>query len=202
MWANRGMVTPFTQAQRLYLAGDFESASKVLELALTEDKPDVQVLTLLGNTYRQQGLLDKSEEVLTKAVELRPFDHFPLYGFGRTLLIKGSYTPALEFLRRAVDAGAPSIVHFDLGEAYYRAGLPEDARSWLEVASELDQEPHRALMTNYLLYRLGAAQPPPPEWVRLGLPYWEDNAVRYHLTPYGQSLTDDIQHMQTFLEES
>src|SRR5690242_19779871 len=50
MWGNRGMVTPFTQAQRFYLAEDFESARQVLENLNLNGKPDAQSLTLLGNT--------------------------------------------------------------------------------------------------------------------------------------------------------
>jgi tetratricopeptide (TPR) repeat protein len=202
MWANRGMVTPFTQAQRCYLAEDFESARRLLEAALVADKPDVQLLTLLGNTYRQLGLLDKSEEVLTKALELRPFDHFPLYGFGRTLLVKGLYASAGDTISRALEAGAPPIVQFDLGEARYRQGLTEDARLSLEAAQSLSQEPHRALMTNYLLYRLRLSDPPSRELIQLGLPYWQDNALRYRQTPYGQVLADDVRQMQTFIQEN
>jgi tetratricopeptide (TPR) repeat protein len=202
MWANRGMVTPFTQAQRFYLAEDFESARHILESGFSPDKPDIQVMTLLGNTYRQLGILDKSEEVLTKAVELRPFDHFPLYGFGRTLLIKGFYASAGDVIGRALEAGAPPIVQFDLGEARYRQGRVEDARLSLEAAHELFQEPHRALMTHYLLYRLGVSEPPPRDLIHSGLAYWQDNAVRYRSTPYGQVLADDVRQMQMFMEES
>lgn len=202
MWANRGMVTPYTQAQRFYLAEDFANAREVLEGALAaSDKVDLQVLTLLGNTYRQLGLLDKSEEVLTKAVELRPFDHFSRYGFGRTLLVKGDYAPAADNISQALDAGAPPIVQFDLGEARYRQGFADEARLALELARDSTQETGRDLMTHYLLYQLGSGEKPSRELIAAGLPYWRDHAVRFAHTPYGEALWDDVKQMQAFLEE-
>jgi tetratricopeptide (TPR) repeat protein len=201
MWGNRGMVTPFTQAQRYYLAEDFDAARQVLEKSLAAAKPDVQSLTLLGNTYRQLGLLDKSEEVLTKALELRPFDHFPLYGIGRTLLVKGLFAQAADKMSQALEAGAPHIVQLDLAEALYRQGLDDQARAALTEVVSIDQEPHRALLTAFMLYRLDEAGPPSSALVAAGLPYWQDNALRFQATPYGQILAGDVQQLQAFMEE-
>ncbi|MEO8610321.1 MAG: tetratricopeptide repeat protein [Chloroflexota bacterium] len=201
MWGNRGMITPFTRAQRYYLAEEFESARQVLENLNVNGKPDAQSLTLLGNTYRQLGMLDESEEVLTKALELRPLDHFPLYGIGRTLLVKGQYAQAAAKIKQALDAAAPLIVQFDLGEALYRLGKTDEAKLMLKAAADVAQEPHRTLMSQYLLYRLGAGQPPTSDLIASGLPYWQDNAIRFQETPYGQLLADDIQQMQAFIEE-
>ena len=201
MWGNRGMVTPFTQAQRYYLAEDFESARQVLESLIASRKVDAQALTLLGNTYRQLGMLDESEDVLTKALDLRPLDHFPLYGIGRTLLVKGQYAQAAEKIKQALDAGAPPIIQLDLGEALYRLENTDQARLVLTAATNVSQEPHRVLMSQYLLYRLGVGQSPTSDLVAIGLPYWQENAIRFQETPYGQMLADDIQQMQAFMEE-
>lgn len=201
MWGNRTMVTPYTQAQRHYLNGDFERARQVLENLQSTGKVDVRSLTLLGNTYRQLSLLDESEEVLTKALDLRPFDHFPLYGIGRTLLVKGLFAQAAAKIKQALDAGAPNIVQFDLAEALYRQGADDDARLALRAAQEIADEPHRALMAAYMLYRLGEGEPPAHDLVSAGLPYWRENADRFLMTPYGQMLADDVQHLQAFMEE-
>jgi tetratricopeptide (TPR) repeat protein len=201
MWSNRHMVTPYTLAQRDYLAEDFDAARSRLEALYAAGKIDVKSLTLLGNTYRQLALLDKSEEVLTKAVALRPFDHFPLYGFGRTLLVKGMYTAAVPVLEKALEAGAPSIVRFDLAEAQYRDGAFDAARAALETVKMVAQEPHRVLMTDYFLYQLGAAPAPAVSMVNVGLPYWREQANRYRRTPYGQSLAADVQQLQMLIEE-
>ena len=199
MWGNRTMVTPYTQAQRHYLVGDFERARQVLENPQSDG--DVRSLTLLGNTYRQLALFDKSEEVLTKALDLRPFDHFPLYGIGRTLLVKGLFAQAAAKIKQALDAGAPTIVQFDLAEALYRQGADLDARLALRAAQEIADEPHRALMVAYMLYRLGEGERPAHDLIIAGLPYWRDSAHRFQMTPYGQMLADDVQHLQAFMEE-
>lgn len=198
MWGNRRMVTPYTQAQRAYLAEDFPTARHILETLEAAGKANAPALTLLANTYRQLGLLDESEAVVRKAIAIQPFDHFSLYGFGRTLLIKGLYAEAAVAMRQSLEAGAPPLAHFDLGEALYRQGLKQEACQELLLVSEVgaDQEPFRALMTQYLLYTLSVKSKPEPELVQNGLPYWRDHARRFSHTPYGQSLAQDIQHME------
>ncbi len=191
LWGNRGMVSAFTQAQRLYLAGDFAAARDLLESVRA--KADARVLTLLGNTYRQLGQLDESEQVLSEAVDKAPDHYFPLYGFGRTLLSEGRYTEAVVAIRRALELNAPPVVRADLGEALYRLNLPEEAVAALEAVPT--DEPHRALMVAYLLHRLGAADPPVAEVVQAGLPYWEAAAERFRHTPYGLALARDVRVM-------
>src|SRR6185369_12623836 len=105
MWGNRTMVTAYTQAQRRYLAEDFIGARDILEAFHNTGKPNASSLTLLANTYRQLGNVQKSEEIVKKALALRPFDHFPLYSFGRTLLIRGFYAQAIDVLKQALQAG-------------------------------------------------------------------------------------------------
>ncbi|MBZ0280363.1 MAG: tetratricopeptide repeat protein [Anaerolineae bacterium] len=200
MWANRGMVTPYTQAQRRYLAEDFEGARQLLEELQAADKADVSALTLLANTYRQLGMLEESERVVKKAIEIRPFDHFSLYGFGRTLLVMGRYAEAAEAITQALEAGAPPIVRLDLGESLYRMGNLDDARMALEMVHQIEQESFRALMTEYLLYRVGAGGRPLRPLIEAGLPYWRATLKRFQHTPYGQSLVADVQDMQTLLE--
>jgi tetratricopeptide (TPR) repeat protein len=200
MWANRTMVTPYTQAQRRYLAEDFDGARTILETLHQGGKADVSSLTLLANTYRQLGLLDQSEEVVKRALEIRSFDHFPLYGFGRTLLVKGEYAQASARFREALEAGAPPIVEFDLGEALFRQGAADEARPYLERARLRTSEPFRLLMVDYLLYRMGLGEPPAAALLRAGLPYWRDHAQRFQHTLYGQTLALDVAAMQILLE--
>lgn len=197
MWANRTMVTPYTLAQRRYLAEDFDGALAILEKAVAEDKADANVLTLLCNTYRQLGRLDESEEVVKKAIAIRPNDHFPRYGFGRTLLIKGQYAEAAGEIQRALEAGAPPIVQIDLGEARYRQGDFAAARTALEAVDT--DEPQRAALRNYLLHRMGGSAPD-VEVLREGLPYWQEVARRFAQTPYGFAVSEDVEVMETMLE--
>ncbi len=191
LWGNRGMVSAFTRAQRLYLDGDFAAARDLLESI--HAKADARALTLLGNTYRQLGQLDQSERVLSEAVDKAPDHYFPLYGFGRTLLSEGRYAEAVVAIRGALELNAPPVVRVDLGEALYRLKMPEEALDVLATAPT--DEPHRALMVAYLLFRLGAADPPVAEVVQAGVPYWEAAAERFRHTPYGLALARDVRAM-------
>jgi tetratricopeptide (TPR) repeat protein len=194
MWANRTMVTPFTEAQRYYRAEDFERARMILEQVVAAGKADVNVLTLLANTHRQLGDLDQSEEIVKKALLLRPKDHFPLYAFGRTLLIKGEYLRAAAVFQEAHNQGAPDIVLLDLGEAWFRAERPTEA------LQPVEQEPHRLLMMQYLRYRLGAGQPPESQIIADHVNYWQETAQRFQHTPYGIALAYDVSQMKTLSE--
>jgi tetratricopeptide (TPR) repeat protein len=197
LWANRGMITPYAQAQRYYLAEDYESARGTLEQLATEGKPDFKTLTLLGNTYRQLGLLDKSKETLTEALQIAPNHQFPLYGFGRTLLIAGEYAQAVEVIQAALAAGAPPGIQVDLGEALVRIGETAHNRDTAQnvlrsAASVVQDDPPRALMVTYLRYQLGDSTAPDVDSISAGLAYWQATAERFRSTPYGVSLMQDV----------
>ncbi len=224
LWGNRGMVTPYTQAQRQFIAGDFTGARDTLEAHIaalaSEGKPaDADTLVLLGNTYRNLSgtepdpltyldALTYSEHLLTKAVQLQPSYHFPLYGLGRTLLAKGDYANAAHYLQQALAHGAPTIAHFDLGHAYYRLGKLAEARAALLAGyAAAQQEPHRALMTRYLLLQIARVQPDQAAndlgeisidetLLAAGLPFWVAEAARYAHTPYGQAIQADVQALE------
>lgn len=201
MWANRHLVTSFTQAQRAYLAEDFETARHLLESLDAAGKANVRALTLLGNTYRQLGLLGKSQDALTNALNVDPYDPFPRYGFGRTLLVKGLYAEAAEAISRALADGAPPVVNIDLAEALYRQGREQEALTILQSNRTITQEPHRLLLVDYLLYRMGIDERPAAKQIRAGLPFWQDSARRFSATPYGHALADDVRQMQALMEE-
>lgn len=194
LWANRGMVTPYAQAQRYYLAEDYEAARQVLE---KEPSTDFKVLTLLGNTYRQLGALDKSKEILTEALQIEPNHQFPLYGFGRTLLVRGEYAEAAEVIQAALTAGAPAGMQVDLAEALYLMGDVEQSSQVLQRVQPLVQDdPPRALMTTYLLYRAGVSPIPDGQLLQDGLAYWQTTAARFRDTPYGQHLRHEVAALQ------
>lgn len=202
MWANRHMVTPYGQAQRLYLREDFEGACAVLEKLRDSGEAGVRALTLLGNAYRQRGLLDQSETVLLEALNIQPDHHFPLYGFGRTLLIQGRYTEAARAIQQALECGAVPVVGLDAAEACYRSGQQEEARQWLEQTLPLLTESYRQLMAQYLLYCTGHGNRPAGSLVKSGLYYWQAQSQRYSDSPYGQALAEDVRAMETLAEEA
>ncbi|MCK6577153.1 MAG: tetratricopeptide repeat protein [Anaerolineae bacterium] len=199
LYGNRGMTSLFTRAQRTYLSGDFQNARMLLEDARERGRSDARMLTLLGNTYRQLGDLESSARVLSEALDKAPDHHFPLYGFGRTLLSQGAYQEAISVIRRAVDAGAPPVVLGDLGEAYFRLGDFAAARSALGAAEQPGAEmpPHRELMVRHMLYVMGAGEPPSADLIHTGLPYWQASAERFAHTPYGASVNQDVRALES-----
>lgn len=199
LWGNRGLVAAYTQAQRRFIAGDYEAARTLLEKMRTENQADVRALTLLGNAYRQLGKLDESENVLRAALDKESLHPFPLYGFGRTLLAKGAYAEAAETLKQALHAGT-IIAQFDLAEAHYRQQQYDEARRLLEAVRPTLREPFRVLMAAYLLYQMGAGAAPSSAMLREGLPYWQDSAQRFQTTPYGAALAQDISQMHSLME--
>lgn len=106
LYANRNMVTPFTQAQRLILDARYDDAISLLENTMS-DSPDTQTLTLLGSAYRMAGRVGESGQILTKALQMSPKHHFSLYSFGRTLLASGQYAEAEDAFWRAIENGSP-----------------------------------------------------------------------------------------------
>jgi tetratricopeptide (TPR) repeat protein len=198
LWANRGMIAPITQAQRAYMRGDFEEVIAVLEPIHFAGKAEITHLTLLGNTYRQMGRLDDSKRVLSEAIDKVPNHHYSLYGFGRTLIVEGHYAEGAQFIARALDAGAPAVVRFDLGEAYHRLGRWEEARSHLDALNR--DEAHRALMADYWRYRAGEGAVPTVDLFYAGLPYWRAQAERFSETPYGQAVAEEVSQLLTLMD--
>jgi len=196
MWANRNMITDYAAAQRHYQRGEFAKARDRLETRYHAETANSQELTLLGNTYRQLGDLVKSEQVLLEALDIQPNHYFPLYGFGRTLLVQGRYAEAAQAVTQAIENGGPPVVGVDVGEAYYRLGQHEDAINALQAAqAHTTDEPHRALLVAYLLHHMGQGDGPDQATWEAGLPYWQAEADRYAHTPYGEALADDVQRM-------
>lgn len=197
LYANRGMVSTLTTAQRHYLAEEFTAARDLLEAALANTaKPDFRALTLLGNTYRQLGLADQSHQTLTKAVQAAPQHHFPWYGFGRTLMTLGQYNQAIEAFERALQLGAPTVTLLDLAEAHYRAGA--EAALIIDILQKAPppDEAYRALWADYLHWRISGGEVPDPTLIADGIGYWQAIAQRFAHTPYGQAVAADLTVLQ------
>lgn len=208
LWGNRELVTPFTQAQRLYLSGDIQSALNVLQAE--RDMLDMQGLTLLGNIQRQLGDLNASENALQAALDDSPGHHFPLVGLGRTRLAQGRYEDAQMCFKQALNGAGLPVVRYDLAEAYYRAGaidaaldelqaVPITERARPERSVRQEVEPYRLLLADWLAYRFGDGEPPTKERLAAGLPYWEAAAERFAHTPYGDAVAGDVQVMRELM---
>ncbi len=196
MIAYRGMVTPLVRAQRHFMAGEFEAARDVLQAARQAGELDMRALTLLGNTLRQLGDIGGSRAILSEALHKSPDHHYPMYGYGRTLLVDGQYAEAAAMFARALAAGAPEATRLDLAEAYWRAGQHEQAHAALEQSKALlpHVEAHRQVLAAYLTAMMQGKAPPPGD--PQGVAFWEASAVRFGHTPYGRDLVVDVRRMQ------
>ncbi len=203
LWGNRTMVTPYTQAQRHFLEGEFEQAQQVLEAYSHERQNEgkglsVNELVLLGNTYRNLGLLESSAGILHEALERKPDSPFALYGIGKTQLAQGEYTTAVQSIQQAIDEGAPQIVRFDLAHAHFRQLDYSQALQTMPAVADL-QEPYRQLFAAYLQYRLADDPAPATELIHAGLPFWEAEVERFANTSYGQAVQEDVDAIRALL---
>jgi tetratricopeptide (TPR) repeat protein len=203
MWANRGMISDYTRAQRAYMAGDFKAALELLtqSLEVVKGRKATDTLTLLGNVHRQLGDIERSKEMLRAAVQTAPEYYFSLYGFGRTLLAEGNYAEAALFIKRALEAGAPAPVNVDYAEALYRDGAAAEAVLTALTAGEsaAQAEPHRALLVAYIRHQLGDGPAPDAGLVAAGIAFWQASAERFAHTPYGAALQADVIRMQSYV---
>lgn len=191
------------RARRLFMDGQFEEVVTLLEAERAAGQGDAAGSTLLGNAYRQLGQLERSEAVLREAYAAEPQAPHVAYGLGRTLLALGYYDEAADLIALALERGGQPVIEADLGHALYRAGRLEGAARALEHAVKLALEPHRALMSRYLLWRIRGADEDAlqRELAPLveGLALWRAEASRCAMTPYGIALAEDVEQIARLL---
>lgn len=198
MWGNRNMVSPYTQAQRLFIDGKFEEVVAVLKQYIADEPhPIIDALVLLGNAYRNLGQLHESEAILRIALARRKNYHFALYGVAKIRLAKGDYGEAIKHLEIALKHGAPDIIRFDLAHALLRLGQEDEAIAILRELVSVE-DAHRALFAQYALYMDGAEKPS-ASLIEAGLPFWKAESERFHDTPYGQAIAHDVRAIEQLL---
>ncbi|MGB7341725.1 MAG: tetratricopeptide repeat protein [Phototrophicaceae bacterium] len=198
MWGNRNLVTPFTQAQRHFIAGEFEQVVSVLKQYIEDEAhPMIDALILLGNAYRTLGQLVESESVLRIAIARRHDYHFALYGLGKTLLAKGQYQIAFEQLEKSLSNGGSKTIHFDMALALFLASNLDEAVIECDKLPPVD-EAYRQLFIAYIRYM----DNPHDESIVFnadGLVFWQAEAERFAHTPYGQAIAESVIEMQQLL---
>ncbi len=199
-WGNRRAISPYHEAQQHYIRGEYESARDLLEPVPETHRESVDALALLGNCYRQLGQLDQSRAAIKRALALKPGYHYALYAAGKLSLVGGDYCDARACFESALAAGAPELVHFDLGQVCYYLGSA-DAEAHLRKfnAASLD-EPAKAVMATYYLLDISKTGAWAPLLTQEVIAYWLDEAKRYQQTEYGKRLLADIEQLQDTLQ--
>ncbi|MDQ7025379.1 MAG: hypothetical protein Q9P44_07445 [Anaerolineae bacterium] len=200
LWGNRSMVTPFTRAQRHFMAGEFAQVRDILRTDMDErtanDKTlSIDALVLLGNAYRHLAQLRESESILRVAVARRPEYHFAQYGLAKTRQAVGDYHATIQYLTEALKYGAPSVIRFDLAFTQYLRGDDNASRAVLNSIPDIE-DVHRVLMTAYMRSELENAPPPTASLIEAGMPFWEAEIERFGHLPYGRDLREIVQQLQ------
>lgn len=108
-------------------------------LELFPDQPDV--LNYLAYTWVDRGEnLDRSVEMLERAVEMRPESGYIVDSLGWVYFRLGRFEEAVEQLERAVTLDpTQAVIHDHLGDAYWMVGRRLEARFQWSHARDLDE---------------------------------------------------------------
>ncbi len=200
LWANRREVSPYHQAQTYFVAGDYQAARSALEGIPESSLVSVDALVLLGNCYRHLSLFEQSGAALGRALQIKPYHHLALFSRGKLNLVLGDYASAADMIQKALAAGAPDIVRFELGQAYFYGGDYKEATRQLKsvLADKLD-DPPLTLLSHYYLYQIGESEMPGEEMTRAGIGHWREEANKYESTPYGESMSRIVAELDNLL---
>ena len=117
-----------TQGQAAAVAGNYETATDLLESALAADPRSRAAYLALADVARKQGLPGKSIRLYRQALALDPNDRTALAGQGEALIDKGAVAKArenLDKLAKLCKGNCPEQVA--LAGAVSRAGVEQTA---------------------------------------------------------------------------
>lgn len=123
--------------------GQWEKAQKDLETALKYQPDHPFVLNYLGYSWADLGVnLEKSRQMIERAVELRPEDGYITDSLGWVLYKMGRYKEAVPYLERAVELlPYDPVINDHLGDAYWKVGRRLEARfQWTRAKNHSDDE--------------------------------------------------------------
>jgi len=190
LWGNRRDASPDHQAQQRFIAGDYPGARDLLETMPDRGLASVDALVLLGNSYRHLAQFDPAQHALARALEIKPSHDLALFSMGKLNLVRGEYAAACESIERAISAGAPDIVRFELGQARFLLGRADEALRHLTVArAALDEADARLLLLQYYLCELSAGDMPACDFIGEHIQHWRLEARKFADTSYGAHLS-------------
>ncbi len=120
--------------------GQIEKAIASMRGVIAKDQTFSSAYNYLGYLYAERGEnLDEAEELIKKALELKPNDGYYLDSLGWVYYQKKDYEKALKFLRQAVKVvQIESIVFEHLGDTYSKLSMIEDARKSYQEAMRIN----------------------------------------------------------------
>ena len=202
LWSKRRDASPYHQAQQHFIAGDYSAARDLLETMPERGRASVDALVLLGNTYRNLGNFISAQAALDQALELNSRHHLALFSAGKLQIAQGGYFEASEYFERAIQAGAPALVRFELGQALFLLGERDEARRQLiEARPALADDQAQLLLLQYYMQVMRAGDLPTSEFIQENIQFWRGEALKYSETPYGAHLAEIIADLGAEIEE-
>ncbi|MEW5735928.1 MAG: tetratricopeptide repeat protein [Thermodesulfobacteriota bacterium] len=126
--------------------GQKQECIETMKKLLVQVPDDAAALNYLGYTYADMGIeLDQAEELIQKALSLRPEDGFIMDSLGWVYFKKGENQKALEILQRSAElAPQEPVILEHLGDAYAKDGKMKEAaeayRKALSLQTSEDQK--------------------------------------------------------------
>ncbi len=128
-------------------SGEWDRAEADFLKALELEQEQPYVMNYLAYSWVEKKLhLDRAQQMLVRAVELRPNDGFIVDSLGWVFYRLGAFEDAVGYLERAVELRPQDpVINDHLGDAFWRVGRYREARfQWRRAISlepETDQVP-------------------------------------------------------------
>ena len=129
---------PLQKVADILQEGNYDDGILLLELFLSDDPADTNILFNLGMAYSDQGELDRSIELLRKLIEKEPEHTNGLVALGVALLRANKIEEGISKLQAAVSQEPGNVwARRNLGAGLMQAGRSTDALEHLRRAVEL-----------------------------------------------------------------
>ena len=144
------------EAESAIDAFDPDRGLKALEEAFRLDRDNYELSFFLGETFFNDGNLDRAKTYLERTLEVQP-DHFDAAVFYGVLLHERQDLKGAErWLRRAIQISQESFLpYFSLGAIYARKGTLLRAQKFLEKAIQLEAIPQAFFLLGTIFYEKG-----------------------------------------------
>jgi tetratricopeptide (TPR) repeat protein len=132
----------YARAIAMERAKRWAEAEKDFLKALEFEPEQPFVLNYLGYSWIDQGMhLERAQDMIRRAVELRPNDGYIIDSLGWGYYRIGKYAPAVKELERAIQIRPEDpIINDHLGDAYWRVGRKLEARFQWQRSLSLEPE--------------------------------------------------------------
>lgn len=127
-------------------SGRWRKSVALMEKRLQATPDDVDAMNFIGYTLADHDSdLSRAEELLARAVEIKPHSGHIVDSYGWILYRLGRFEDAIKYLKRALEIEpSEAIIAEHVGDAYAAAGDLEAAREYWRSANTLNPDPATA----------------------------------------------------------